>query len=496
MKGREDLFQLIRAMSKSEKRYFTLDAQKSGRKGSRYLELFQALNDTVEYDESTLRQQFGKNLPFDKTYLYEAILRSMRDYRSANSYAAKIKEMILDSKYLYERGLYEQAEERLESAKKLAYELGDQLSIIELNKEQRRLWKDTKRKGFEQQIDILIGEKDDNLHKLHEELHFLDTHDQLLVEIRKNPRLAEGKQRELLKARFSTLLKALDEEPTSVQGQLRFYQCMALFSQLTGDADKVFEYYNKVVSCWNARPKYKDEEFYRYVLDVSNLLHAAFSNDSKRHLIPGLLAELEQETPANPHDQQVLFQKIAVYKLVYHINTGDFSQTDSIIDTIDQWLKQYNFSTAGELVILFNAALLLFMAEKYELCKQWAERIISRPRTTQRQDIQMGIRLIHLIATYQCGDVEEVEACLRSTQRYYHRVLTEKDGFFSDVVHWLRRFYGAPPRELVALYREMRQTLLDLKANKQEVPLGLDELLLIWLDSRINRQSIAALIRS
>ena len=127
MKKRDDLFHLIKAMSKSEKRYFTLDAKKSSSKGSKYLVLFQAVNDMELYDEAKLKKKFGKNLRYDKSYLYEAIMRSMRDYRSANSYAARIKEMILDAQYLYERGLYEQCGERLEEARNLANDLDDQI---------------------------------------------------------------------------------------------------------------------------------------------------------------------------------------------------------------------------------------------------------------------------------------------------------------------------------------------------------------------------------
>lgn len=493
MKGKEDLFLLIRSMSKSEKRYFTLDAQKSGRKGARYLELFHALNEMEDYEEGQLKKRFGKNLPFDKTYLYEAILRSMRDYRSINSFVARIKEMILDSKFLYERGLYEQAEERLDAAKKLAYELGDQLSIIELNKEQRRLWKDTKRKGYDVQITKLIEEKEENMVKLNEELRYLDIHDQLLVEIRKNPRVTETRQRESLKTRFTSLLKVLSEEPTSLQGQLRYNQCMALYFQLMGDADKVFDYFTRVMHCWDDRPKYKEEEFYRYVLDVSNLLHAAYTNSSKIHLLPELLSVLEKEQPTSPHDQQVLFQKIAVYKLIYHIHSGDFSGIDDILGPIDQWLKQYNFSPSGELVILFNAAVLLFMAERFDLCREWAERIITRPKTPQRQDIQHGIRIINLVATLQLEEVEEIEACLRSTQRYFNKINAEEARFYHEAIGWIRRIYGAALRELPQLLKEARH---ELASGQSEAPLGLDELLLYWLDSKIQKQSISRLIRS
>ena len=55
MKDKEDLFQLIKALSKTEKRYFTLDAQKVGRKKSKYMELFQAINDQDDYNDTVLR---------------------------------------------------------------------------------------------------------------------------------------------------------------------------------------------------------------------------------------------------------------------------------------------------------------------------------------------------------------------------------------------------------------------------------------------------------
>ena len=93
----------------------------------------------IDYDEAKLKKKFAKSLPSDKAYLYEAILSSMRDYRSSKSKVAQIKEMILDSNYLYERGLYDQCEERLDDAKALALELDEQLELLEINKLERIL---------------------------------------------------------------------------------------------------------------------------------------------------------------------------------------------------------------------------------------------------------------------------------------------------------------------------------------------------------------------
>ena len=61
MRNREDLFNLIKAMSKSEKRYFVLDAKKSGRSASRYLSLFEALGKMDEFDEGKLVHPYHTN---------------------------------------------------------------------------------------------------------------------------------------------------------------------------------------------------------------------------------------------------------------------------------------------------------------------------------------------------------------------------------------------------------------------------------------------------
>ncbi len=494
MKSKTDLFQLIRAMSKSEKRYFTLDAQKSGRKGARYLELFHAINGMEEYDEARLRKNFPKNLPTDKAYLYEAILRSMRDYRSANSHAARIKELILDAKYLYERGLYDQSEERLNIAKSLAYELGDQLSVLELNKEHRRLLKDTKRKGYEAELTSLIEEKNQNLLHLEEELSYLDLHDRLLLEIRKSPQRLEATQKATLEQEFSDLMEQTPRAPDTIQGKLRYYQCMALLYQLLDQPDRVYAYYTKIVACWDDSPKYKEEEFYRYILDVSNLLHATFSDQTKFHLMPKLLEKLEQERPTSVHDQKVLFQKSTTYRLVYAINIGDFNQVEKLAANIEKGLKQYDIGRSSEMTITFNLAILLFMAEKFELCRQWAERIISRTKSDVRKDIQNTARILHLIAVLELDDFEETENALRNTGRYFQKVARELTFYKNLLVH-IRKLHSDAPSEARKTLLELEKYLQKLRQAQTKIPLGLDELMLLWIESRVKRQSIARIMQ-
>lgn len=496
MKRKTDLFHLIKAMSKSEKRYFSLDAQKSGRKGARYLDLFRAINGMEAYDEAKLRRQFPKNLPTDKAYLYEAILRSMRDYRSANSHAARIKELILDAKYLYERGLYDQSEERLSIAKSLAYELGDQLSVLELNKEYRQILRDTKKKGYEKELEALILEKNDTIEQLKEEFSYLDTLDKLLFEIRKNPQQrAEPTQQEKLRDQFSNLVEYQGNAPHNIQAKLRFYQCMALLYQLLDNVEQVYYYFSKIVECWDASPKYKSEEFSRYIYDFSNLLHATFSDQTKFHLMPKLLEQLEQERPVSFHDQKVWFQKSTSYRLVYMINIGDFKQVEKLAGNVEKGLKQYDIGRGSEMTISFNLAILLFMAEKFALCEQWSGRMITRTKYAFRKDIQNTARILHLIAVLELDDFDETEHALRNTNRYFQKVAKEL-AFYKQLVSYVKKLHGDAPTEAKQTLSKMKAYLNDLRTQKVKVPLGLDELLLLWIESRLKRQSIAAIMQS
>ena len=73
MKPSTELFQLIKSLSKSEKRYFKLTSSlQSGEKN--YMKLFDAIEEQTEYDEDAIKSKFKtetfiKHLPSEKNHL-------------------------------------------------------------------------------------------------------------------------------------------------------------------------------------------------------------------------------------------------------------------------------------------------------------------------------------------------------------------------------------------------------------------------------------------
>ena len=126
MKPSGELFNLIKSLSKSEKRFFKLSSSlQSGEKN--YLKIFDAIDEQVEYDEHELKElfkaeRFIKHFPSEKNHLYKLILKSLRSYYSDNSISSILKQEIKNIEILYKKTLYEECDKFLNRAKKLDIE--------------------------------------------------------------------------------------------------------------------------------------------------------------------------------------------------------------------------------------------------------------------------------------------------------------------------------------------------------------------------------------
>ena len=120
MLKKDPLFDLIKALNKSEKRYFTLFASRHVIGGkNNYLKLFEIIDDQKEYDEDELLRLFPKtpalkNLRLNKDYLFKLILKSMRSFNSQKNMEMQLKEMLDNIDFLFEKGFYAECEKIVE----------------------------------------------------------------------------------------------------------------------------------------------------------------------------------------------------------------------------------------------------------------------------------------------------------------------------------------------------------------------------------------------
>ena len=494
MKNKNDLFDLIQSMSKSEKRYFSMDAGKSGRSSNRYLDLFKAINRMEVYEEEKLQRKFGSSLPTDKHYLYNAILKSMRDYNSSKSKAARIKEMLLDAQYLYKRGLYQQSEERLTQGKTLAKDLDDQLALLEISREQLNYVWTMKQGDYGAQIEALLTAKDEYIRHINEELRYLS----LAYKIQVAKEQQQSADRRARSEAFSAQLQsAVAPLPATAHAQRRFLQSHALLNDLAGDIDKANTYYSKMVEWWDEHPDIKEEEYNRYLADAFNLLHASYSQ-KKYNQFEQLLAKIRQEKAGSYHDQVLVFKQLTNYQLLYHINLGIEEGYEEVLQRVEEGMGAYKLNPVSRLIIAFNVTVLLLILERFEECLTWADQVLSHyNRKVESEQFRLATLLIRLIATFGLEDIDGFDSTLRAFQRSIRQPKTDiPTAFFKSCARYLKKMQDLPAGSRQNTAQQLSAFLEKYKENPPErVPLGLDDLMLNWVKSLQTQKPLRIIFR-
>lgn len=118
----EPLFDLINALTMSEKRFFKIFSQRHviGEK-NQYLLMFDFIDKSKTINnEILLEQPFSKNLSAEKNYLYRLILKSLNAYYYEFSSKMKVQNLINNAEILAYKGLEYQALNILDKAKTIA----------------------------------------------------------------------------------------------------------------------------------------------------------------------------------------------------------------------------------------------------------------------------------------------------------------------------------------------------------------------------------------
>jgi tetratricopeptide (TPR) repeat protein len=171
MKPSTELHDLIRSLTKSEKRFFKLhSALQSGDKN--YLRIFDAIDKQKVYDEEAIKKAFAKetfikHFPSEKNHLYKLILKALRAYHAEGSVGGLLKQEIKNIEILYDKALYGEANKTLHRAKRIARDNEKFYYWFELLNWEKQLLEEAYESGeFTKDIDALIEEEQTVIEKL------------------------------------------------------------------------------------------------------------------------------------------------------------------------------------------------------------------------------------------------------------------------------------------------------------------------------------------
>lgn len=123
-KASSHLHELIKSLTKSEKRYFKIySSRHTIGEENNYIQLFDYIEQQEEYNEEILFQHFKgaaflNKFSITKNRLYDSVIKALDAYHANNSLEAQLYKQLHASTILYDKGLYKQSLKLLLSAKK------------------------------------------------------------------------------------------------------------------------------------------------------------------------------------------------------------------------------------------------------------------------------------------------------------------------------------------------------------------------------------------
>lgn len=491
---KDDLFNLIRAMAPAEKRYFKvnskkLSGEKAGKMQADYVDLFELLNQMNELDEAKLRKVFGKRLADTRAYLYEAILRSMRSYRSKRFLYSQIKDKIIDSRYLLDVGLPEQAEYCLSEAKAMAEATGDTLSLLEINREYRKLLRRTFTQGKEGTILALNEEQNALMRQMQEEFWVLGHSEKVVVETNRVMRSENRADNERLRNEFADLLNEKNA-PQAIRAQLAYSQIRVVFLYHLGDINRAYQESKKGVALWDAHPILREEEPFSYINDLANHLTLAIQQKDYIHA-KTLQKQLNAYKPQSIHEEAWWFRKSMGTDLVLRTNTGNIDDLDQLAAKIKEGIQRFDVAISGQFHFYINLAILQFIAGKHQKCLESCELLVKQHQVKDRQDTRVIAGLLRVMVLYELGH-DDFENALRSSDRLLEKQeISFLEDFEQTILGFLRSLNRAPERERRPIWQKMAEYLEQSSSSLLEMA----TLLRSWVNWHLTGEAMVERIK-
>lgn len=430
---KDQLFTLIKSLTKAEKRNFKLYTNRFESSGdTKFIQLFDVLDKLPDYDDDLIIKRLNgvekNNLSNLKRHLYKQILISLRLIYIQKNIDIEIREQLDFARILYSKGMYMQALKILERIKQTAIEHHQDilhLEILEFQKhiEARHI---TRSRRVEGKMEGLLEE---SAHRssvtLSTSLLFnfnIEVHGYYI----ENGHARNEKDVAAAKEFYQKHYPQLPErENTTFFERVNLFQAQMWYSYILLDFPACREYALQWVNLFAEYPqmKEKDPDLYMRALYYT-LVFLYFTRDHDRHV--QYLREFEAfetsiQEQLNTNSSMIAFVYLYLSKLNHYLLTGDYEGGIALIKEILNAIPQYEKYTDVHRVLLFHYkfAYLYFGVSQFSKALDFLNQVILLKHGYLREDLHHNARLLHLICHYELGNLDLLSYLIPSVQRAF-----------------------------------------------------------------------------
>lgn len=497
MKKENSLFELIRSLNNNEKRYFMLEAT-SRRKESNLAKLFDAISNQKIYNEAELiksfaEENFAKQLHVTKNHLYESILKAMRSFNIEKSIEHKLKGMLQDIQFLFDKRLIHQAKIILRRVKKLAEEHEKYTTQLEaLDWEAKILASQFYIGSIEKDIDTISDKYYEILEKLQNSREYNDLQSKMF-----NNYYKEGIERknENYKTNDQIINQFILKDETralSFKARCCFYNIHSIYYKINNNWDKAYQYRKKLLVLLEESGRISPEEMNMQFAAINNLipvsLHLRKINEVQELIVKMRhLVDLHPKIKVSEDIEMKIFTHSNIAELSLFVKMGEVDKGLELIDSISPELIEYEnkFRKFPLLHLYYNIAYFYFSIGKHSHAIQWTNSILNDKSIKSVEDIHSSTHILTMILHYEQGKEELLSYLSRSTQRYLNQLEGLYD-FETILLNFIKKNIGKKrKKDLLKNYKKLREELLITRYEPGERNALSTIDLIAWVDSKI-----------
>jgi tetratricopeptide (TPR) repeat protein len=431
MKPSNELFDLIKSLSKSEKRFFKLQsALQSGDKN--YVRLFDCIDKMDGYDEEVIKkafkgEKFVKHLPSEKNHLYKLILKALRSYYGDTSVSSILKQEIKNIEILYNKALFEECNKFLMRAKKLAIKYEKFYYLFELINWEKMLLEEAFEDGqFTKDLDTLIREEQDVIEKLRNLAAYHVLYSKINYVFRSGGYTRTEENKAIVEEIVNHPLIKGKNTALSRRAATICYYTQGFCNMAIGDYETAITKFARVREILDEHEHLKEDLSKRYIralTEMSNCLIDMGRYSEAEQLIHAMEAQKEKDGFEFPDVQMSIFKSVTFAKLQMYRVKGEFEKGIAYVEELSEKLKtmQEKVHKEQELNFFYQFAYMYFSAQQYNKALYWLNKVLNDNENTLRQDIYSYARLFNLAIHFELGNYDLLEYTIKSTLRYLQK---------------------------------------------------------------------------
>lgn len=494
----DHLFDLIKSLTKSEKRYFRLLSQQQNESKAKYMQLFDFLEQKENYSTDLEGITFIKASQISnmKAHLMQKILQALRQFESAKNSEIHIREMIDYVQILYNRGLFRQAFDILKKAYKKVAKTGNLELKLELLKWEKNLLNQSVGSQYSQNVQRVISEVEDANSKINLINQFTNLAVKLNAIYVKTGYIRNDEHLKEVQNLFYEGLPQHEEKELSIHEKLSLYRLYVNYYYFLEDMELGYKYALKWLHLYDQHPDLKNSQLNDYLSAVNQVMIAEYKlffyqNFLKsRERLHALNEQMQKSVNENIRNRLVKYVYVHEFNRIFML--GKFNLGVKLLKRLSPDLEAFiqRSDEHSRIILFYKIACLYFGDSQYHKALEWLNRVQQDEKADLREDIHSFARILSLIAHYELGNMEVIDYYIRSTYRFLLKK-GELHLFQKYIMRFLRKLAGEfREEELIPEFKKLLNNLEPLQDIRYEKRSFIYFDIIAWLESKIMGKSV------